>query len=54
MFIAIIVNSLDEAKSDALRSLQQPTTMEDLLQEMRETQAALRRLQERLDDQANK
>ena len=54
MFIAIIINSLDEAKADALRSLQQPTTMEDLLQEMRETQAALRRLQERLDDQANK
>ena len=54
LFIAIIINSLDEAKSDALRALQQPTTMEDLLQEMRETQAALRRLQERLDDQANR
>ena len=54
LFIAIIINSLDEAKADALRSLQQPTTMEDLLQEMRETQAALRRLQERLDDQVNK
>ena len=49
LFIAIIINSLDEAKADALRSLQQPTTMEDLLQEMRETQAALQRLQERLD-----
>lgn len=49
MFIAIIVNSLDEAKADALRSLQQPTSMEDLLREMRETQAALQRLQERLD-----
>ena len=54
MFIAIIVNSLDEAKSDALRALQQPTTMEDLLREMRETQTALRRLQDRLDDQADK
>ena len=49
IFIAIIVNSLDEAKTDALRALQQPTTMEDLLREMRETQAALQRLQERLD-----
>ena len=49
MFIAIIVNSLDEAKTDALRALQQPTTMEDLLREMRDTQAALQRLQERLD-----
>lgn len=54
MFIAIIVNSLDEAKTDALRSLRESTTVDDLLREIRETQAALGRLQDRLDDQANK
>ena len=54
MFIAIIVNSLDEAKADALRSLREPSTADELLREIRETQAALQRLQERLDDQAEK
>ncbi len=54
MFIAIIVNSLDEAKSDALRALREPSTADDLLREIRETQAALQRLQERLDAEAEK
>jgi voltage-gated sodium channel len=54
MFIAIIVNSLDEAKADALRALRQPSTADELLREIRETQAALMRLQERLDSEAEK
>ncbi len=54
MFIAIIVNSLDEAKADAVRSLREPSTADELLREIRETQAALQRLQERLDTQAEK
>ena len=54
MFIAIIVNSLDEAKADALRSLREPSTADELLREIRETQAALQRLQERLDTEAEK
>ena len=54
MFIAIIVNSLDEAKADALRALRQPSTADELLREIRETQAALMRLQERLDTEAEK
>ena len=54
MFIAIIVNSLDEAKADALRALREPSTADELLREIRETQEALRRLQERLDSEAEK
>ena len=54
MFIAIIVNSLDEAKADALRSLREPSTADELLREIRETQAALQRLLERLDAEAEK
>lgn len=54
MFIAIIVNSLDEAKADALRALREPSTADELLREIRETQEALRRLQDRLDSEAGK
>jgi voltage-gated sodium channel len=50
MFIAIIINNLDEAKADRLRKLQQPVSREDLLNELRSTREALRRLEERLDN----
>ena len=54
MVIGIIINSLDEAKANALRERDQPATMDDLLREVRETKAALRGLQERLDADAER
>ncbi len=50
MFIAIIINNLDEAKAERLRKLQQPVSREDLLNELRSTREALRRLEERLEN----
>ena len=48
LFIAIIVNSLDEAKLERLRDLEQPVSKEELLREIRTTRDALHRLEERL------
>ena len=50
MFIAIIINNLDEAKADRLRKLQQPVSREELLNELRSTRDALSRLEERLNN----
>ena len=49
MFIAIIINNLDEAKRDRLEELRTPPTSDQLLREIQATQEALRRLEERLD-----
>ena len=49
MFIAIIINNLDEAKRERLEELQTPPSSDQLLQEIRATQEALHRLTERLD-----
>ena len=54
MVIGIIINSLEEAKANALRDSEQSTPMDELLREVRETKAALRRLQERLDRDTEK
>ena len=51
MFIAIIINSLDEAKREKLEELEMPPSSERLLQEIRATQAALQRLEQRLEHQ---
>ena len=50
MFIAIIINNLDEAKADRLRKLQQPVSREELLNELRSTREALSRLEDRLNN----
>jgi voltage-gated sodium channel len=49
LFIAVVINNLDEAKQERLRSLEEPPSREAILQELRLTQRALRRLEERLD-----
>ena len=49
LFIAIIVNNLDEAKLDRLQDLQRPVSRDELLQELRATQEALRRLESRIE-----
>ena len=49
LFIAIIINNLDEAKLDRLRDIQRPVSREELLAEIRATQESLLRLEARLD-----
>ena len=51
LFIAIIINNLDEAKAERLQELQAPASREEILREIRSTQEALRRLEQRLDVQ---
>ena len=51
MFIAIIINNLDDAKRERLEELESPPSSDQLLREIRATQTALRRLEERLDRQ---
>ena len=49
LFIAVVINNLDEAKQEKLRSLEQPQSLESILRELRTTQDTLRRLEERLE-----
>ena len=49
LFIAVVINNLDEAKQERIRSLDQPESREEILRELRSTQRALRRLEEQLD-----
>jgi voltage-gated sodium channel len=49
LFIAIIINNLDEAKLERLQELQEPASQEEILRELRLTQEALQRLEARLD-----
>ena len=48
MFIAIIINSLDEAKAERTAEAEGPVTQEELLRELRAAQATLERLEKRL------
>jgi len=48
LFIAVVINNLDEAKQERLRKLEQPPTSENLLSELRATQQSLRRLEDQL------
>ena len=50
LFIAIIINNLDNAKLEALKKLERPVTRDELLREIRAAQATLSRLERRLDD----
>lgn len=50
LFIAVVLNNLEEAKHERLEELQQPLSKEQLLTELRQTQAALTRLQNTLGD----
>ena len=48
LFIAVVLNNLDEAKAERLRDLMEPPSRQDLLRELRATQESLSRLEERL------
>ena len=50
LFIAIIINNLDEAKLERLRDIEAPVSREELVREIRATQDALLRLEARLDN----
>ena len=50
LFIAIIINNLDEAKLERLRDIEAPVSREELIREIRATQSALARLEARLDN----
>ena len=49
LFIAIIINNLDEAKLERLRDIERPVSREELLRELRAAQEALSRLRERVE-----
>ena len=48
LFIAVVINNLDEAKQERLRKLEQAPTADSLLAELRATQESLRRLEDQL------
>ena len=48
LFIAVVINNLDEAKQERLRKLEQAPTADSLLSELRATQQSLRRLEQQL------
>ena len=48
LFIAVVINNLDEAKQERLRHLEQAPTVDSLLSELRATQQSLRRLEDQL------
>ncbi len=49
LFIAVVLNNLEEAKAERLRELEQPASREEILRDLRSTQKALQRLEERLE-----
>ena len=49
LFIAVVLNNLEQAKLERLEELAEPLSQEELLRELRQTQEALARLRERLE-----
>jgi voltage-gated sodium channel len=49
LFIAVVLNNLEQAKQEQLESLRAPPTQDEILRELRQTQEALARLQRKLD-----
>ncbi len=50
LFIAVVLNNLDEAKKESLAELQQPTSKDELLKELKQTQEMLQRLQTKVEN----
>ena len=50
LFIAIVINNLDEAKAEKLKELRQPLGREAIINELKEVEERLSRLQEQLRD----
>lgn len=49
LFIAVVLNNLDEAKQEQLKELQGPVGKDEILDELKSTQQALQRLQEKME-----
>lgn len=49
LFIAVVINNLEEAKQEQLEKLQRPPTKDEILRELRQTQKMLSRLQDKLE-----
>jgi len=49
LFIAVVINNLEEVKAERLAELQGPVTQDEILKDLRETQKTLQRLEARLD-----
>ncbi|KPJ91051.1 MAG: ion transporter [Gammaproteobacteria bacterium SG8_11] len=50
LFIAVVLNNLEEAKQERLATLKSPPTKDEILKELRETQQAIARLQSKLEN----
>ena len=48
LFIAVVLNNLDEAKAERLREIETPPNRDEILRELRTTQRALQRLERQL------
>ncbi len=48
LFIAVVINNLDEAKQERLRQLERIPSQDELIEELRSARTALRRLERRL------
>ena len=51
LFIAVVLNNLEEAKQEQLDNLRRPPTQDEILRELRQTQEALTSLQNKLEKQ---
>ncbi len=49
LFIAVVINNLDEAKQERLKEMRMPVSKDQLLDELHETQQALEKLRVQLD-----
>ncbi len=50
LFIAVVLNNLEEAKTEQLEDLKQPVSRDELLNELQRTQEAMSRLQQRMEN----
>jgi voltage-gated sodium channel len=49
LFIAVVINNLEEAKAERLAELRQPVSRDELLKELADTQQAMTRLRSRME-----
>jgi len=49
LFIAVVLNNLEEAKAERLQELRQPVSRDELLKELASTQQAITRLQKQME-----
>jgi len=50
LFIAVVINNLEEAKQERLREMRAPVTHDQLMKELDQTQQALAQLRNQLAD----